>query len=103
MNSRPTYKPGDIVYYEYAYSSRFPVFYQITKVTDKSVFVAPIDKIRYGYTLGGGSYQAIPDASKPGRVKRLSIRPNGYAYITYYGHLERLDIWNGSPISCYSD
>lgn len=103
MNSRPTYKPGDIVYYMYTYSSRFPVFYQVTKVTDKSVFVAPIGRYNYGYTLGGGSYQVVPAVNNPGPARRLSIRPNGYAYITYYGHLERLDIWNGSPINCFSD
>ena len=97
------YQANEVVFYMYQYSSRFPVFYQVTKVTEKSICVAPIDKIRYGYTMGGGSYQAIPDASKPGRVRRLSIRPDGYAYITYYGHLQRLDAWDGCPVDCFSD
>ena len=103
MNSRPTYKPGDIVYYMYQYSSRFPVFYKVDRVSDRSVWVTPIGKYMSG-TMGGGSYQTVPAVDRiDGRTKRVSIRPNGYAYITYYGHLERLDVWNGSPINCYSD
>ena len=98
------YQANDVVFYMYHYSSCFPVFYYVERVTDKSVYVIPLNKYNYGYTLGGGSYQAVPDVEHiAGRSKRLSIRPDGYAYITYYGHLQRLDIWDGKPVDCFSD
>lgn len=98
------YQANDIVFYTYHYSSCFPVFYRVERVTEKSIYVTAIGKKNYNYSPGGGSYQATPDQDAiQGKTKRLSIRPNGYAYITYYGHLERLDIWDGSPVGCFSD
>ena len=98
------YQANDVVFYMYQYSSRFPVFYRVDRVTEKSIYITAVSKYNFGYTLGGGSYKAIPNLDRiEGRSKRLSIRPDGYAYITYYGHLERLEVWSGSPVDCFSD
>lgn len=104
LKSNGRYSAYQIVYYMYQYSSCFPVFYQVVRTSDKSVWVTPIGKMNYNYSPGGGSYKTEPSpGSIQGKTKRLSIRPDGYAYITYYGHLQRLDIWDGKPVDCFSD
>ena len=97
------YQVGDIVYYMYRYSSTFPVFFKVTKVSDKSVWVTEVDKAHTNITPGYASYDCSPVPEREiGRNRRVSIRPNGYAYIKAY-YTERLEPWDGTVISGYSD
>jgi len=100
----PKYKEGDIVYWMYCYSGTFPSFYKVIKVGPRSIWVSRMGSKHSNVTMGYGSYDAVPDESNVSdKVKRISLRPNGMAYITYYGHKQVLNVWTGKPISCMSD
>jgi hypothetical protein len=100
----PKYKEGDIVYWMYCYSGVFPNFYKVIKVGPRSIWVSRMGSKHSNVTMGYGSYDAVPDESNVSdKVKRISLRPNGVAYVTYYGHKESLNVWTGKPINCMSD
>ena len=100
----PIYKAGDVVYWMYNYSSSFPKFYKVIKVGPKSIWISGMGSKRSNATMGWGSWNAVPDENSiSDRVRRISLRPNGRAYVTYCGYREELYVWDGNPISCMSD
>jgi hypothetical protein len=100
----PMYKEGDIVYWMYCYSGVFPNFYKVVKVGPKSIWVSSMESKHSNVTMGYGSYDAIPDENRvSSKVRRIALRPNGVAYVNYYGHKQALNVWGGNPINCMSD
>ena len=103
MNST-TYTPGQIVFYMYNFNSCFPVFYKVTKITAKSIYIVEIGKSYGNIAPGFSSYDCAPDPDRiTGRERRVLVQPDGYGYINYYGYRFALEAWKGSPISGYSD
>ena len=102
MNTH-NFKPGEILYYEYCCSSVFPVFYQVVKVSAKSIVIQEIGKTYYDVSPGFGSYNCAPDPDrKTGREKRVMIAPDGSANIRYYSYHFELKRYQNSPLSGFS-
>ena len=99
MNTH-NFKPGQILYYEYCCSSVFPVFYQVVKVSAKSIVIQEIGKRYYNISPGFGSYDCAPDPDrKEGRQRRVMITPGGSAFIRYYSYHFELLPYENSPLS----
>lgn len=100
-----TFKPGDIVYWMYSYSSVYPCFYMVTKVGPKSIWIERVRTKRKCTTQGWGTWTCVPDVNDTeGKVQRVAISPNGKAYFRYCGRYHELLMkWDGKPIEGLSD
>lgn len=100
------YKVNDIIYWVYAYSSVFPNFYKVTKVTEQSIFVVPVPTIHTGITAGFASSLCTPDTDHDTtnqKPKRIARSKDGNYYFKYCGYKQNLHLWTGEKIASHSD
>ena len=102
MNTH-NFTPGQILFYEYCCSSVFPVFYQVIKVSPKSIVIQEIAKNYKNVAPGFGSFDCVPDpARKEGRERRVMIDADGSARIRYYSYSFELRPYKNTPVSGFS-
>lgn len=100
-----SYKVGDIVYYMYNLSGSFPVFFEVTGLTRCCIKVRPLKKKYINISAGFSTFDAVPDTwSALGEPSKLiNIRPDGFAYVSYYSYRFALRHWDGVPVSGFSN
>ena len=94
-------KVGDILYGMWYYSMVFPVWFRVTKVTDKQAKAERLASQLVRATDGGYGQQGyeVPNESRLADNKVHVVREDKYGLCTgsryNYFHLEK---WNGRPI-----
>lgn len=101
------FKAGDILHYQFHYSMSFPMFFKVTRVSPKCVWVVELGKTiaenRDGYGQEGTE---IPDESAIwSKEKRCALRESwrgvGALVDSYSGYVATL--WDGKPKEFWGD
>ena len=90
---------GDIIYYSWGYDQTNVDFFQVVKVTEKSVNIREISSKTIENGFMSGNTTAIKDAFKGNETLTKRIKEyNNKPYVSFAYGVGSL--WDGSPVSC---
>ena len=95
-----TFKPGDILDASYHYSAKIPHFYIVTRVSEHSIWARPLGKVVVSHDGYGQNGEVMPNLAEKGKEVMRRIRKGGYVD---FGQCCTACLWDGNPVSFYSD